>query len=416
MSSGGGTGRLTVGVNRECTWTAGADVSWITVSPASGQGDGAITYTVTANRQTSSRKGGITVNDRRVELTQAAAECAFSISPRQASVVATGDRVSVSVTAQAGCEWTASSQASWISVASGASGRGNGTVAVEAAPNTLAARTGTVRIAGQTFTLSQAAANGAPPSPQPPACPVTLSDTTRTFGAGGGNGSVNVRADSDCEWTAMSNASWITVTGDASGSGNDTVQYAVAANTSSSSRTGTLTVNGQTLTITQSAGAGCTFNLSPTSESFTAAGGTDTVDVETTGSCAWTATSNATWLTITSGASDTGDGTVRYAVAPNLSFSSRTGVLTIGSRTFTVTQAAATPEEVRLRGTISGIQGTCPTRSFSVDGRTVRINSSTTIRRGTCGSLSNGTEVTVDGLTQADNSVLATRVTIEEDD
>ena len=57
----------------------------------------------------------------------------------------------------------------------------------------------------------------------------------------------------------------------------------------------------------------------------------------------WTATSNAAWLTITSGASGTGNGTVTYNVAANTTSSSRTGTLTIGGQSFTVTQSAPPP-------------------------------------------------------------------------
>jgi hypothetical protein len=58
--------------------------------------------------------------------------------------------------------------------------------------------------------------------------------------------------------------------------------------------------------------------------------------------CAWTAASAAAWLTVTSGASGSGSGLVRYAVASNTaSASARTGTLTIAGRGFTVTQAGS---------------------------------------------------------------------------
>ena len=43
------------------------------------------------------------------------------------------------------------------------------------------------------------------------------------------------------------------------------------------------------------------------------------------GSCAWTAASNAAWITITAGASGTGNGSVSHNVAANALTSSRTG-------------------------------------------------------------------------------------------
>lgn len=84
--------------------------------------------------------------------------CTYSISPASASVAATATTGTVSVTASAGCSWTAVSNTTWITVTSGASGTGNGTVGYSVAANTgTASRTGTVTIAGQTFTVTQAA-------------------------------------------------------------------------------------------------------------------------------------------------------------------------------------------------------------------------------------------------------------------
>ncbi|HEV8617482.1 MAG TPA: pre-peptidase C-terminal domain-containing protein [Methylomirabilota bacterium] len=80
--------------------------------------------------------------------------------------------------------------------------------------------------------------------------------------------------------------------------------------------------------------------ITPTSRSATAAGGANTVGVTAVTGCAWTATSNVAWITITSGASGTGNGTVGYTVATNTG-AARTGTATIAGRTFTVNQGAA---------------------------------------------------------------------------
>lgn len=87
--------------------------------------------------------------------------CTFSISPTSASSPATGGTGTVTVTAGAGCAWTASSNATFITITSGTSGSGNGTVnySVASNPNTTA-RTGTLTIAGQTFTVTQAGTGG----------------------------------------------------------------------------------------------------------------------------------------------------------------------------------------------------------------------------------------------------------------
>lgn len=94
----------------------------------------------------------------------------------------------------------------------------------------------------------------------------------------------------------------------------------------------------------------CSFTLNPASASYGASGGTGQFTITASGgSCAWTATSNASWLTITSGASGTGSGTVGYSVAVN-SGAARTGTITAGGQTFTVNQAeaSAAPQEITI--------------------------------------------------------------------
>ncbi|HEX8115890.1 MAG TPA: M36 family metallopeptidase, partial [Pyrinomonadaceae bacterium] len=87
--------------------------------------------------------------------------CSFSISPTSASAASGGGTGTVTVTATAGCSWTAVSNASFITVTSGASGTGSGTVGYSVAANTATtSRTGTLTIAGKTFTVTQAGTSG----------------------------------------------------------------------------------------------------------------------------------------------------------------------------------------------------------------------------------------------------------------
>ncbi|MFQ5965394.1 MAG: BACON domain-containing protein, partial [Candidatus Scalinduaceae bacterium] len=82
----------------------------------------------------------------------------------------------------------------------------------------------------------------------------------------------------------------------------------------------------------------CTFSISPTSHFFSESGGTGSVSVSALGGCTWTASSNASWITITSGSSGSGNGTVSYSVSLNPVMSSRKGIMTIAGQTFTVIQ------------------------------------------------------------------------------
>lgn len=86
-------------------------------------------------------------------------------------------------------------------------------------------------------------------------------------------------------------------------------------------------------------GGTCSFSINPTSASFAAAGGSASVAVTTQAGCNWTAVSNNSFITITSGASGSGSGTVNYTVAANTASTSRNGSMTIAGLTFNVTQA-----------------------------------------------------------------------------
>ena len=103
--------------------------------------------------------------------------------------------------------------------------------------------------------------------------------------------------------------------------------------------TGTITY---TVEANWSVPACASVSLSPGSDEFAATSTLGVVTVTTPSSsiCSWTAASNDSWITITSGSSGSGNGTVGYSVAANNGFS-RTGTITIGGQTFIITQASA---------------------------------------------------------------------------
>lgn len=61
----------------------------------------------------------------------------------------------------------------------------------------------------------------------------------------------------------------------------------------------------------------CNYALNPSSGSAAAAGGSGAFGMATGGDCAWTAASNAPWITVTSASSGAGSATINYSVAPN---------------------------------------------------------------------------------------------------
>jgi M6 family metalloprotease-like protein len=86
-----------------------------------------------------------------------------SLNPETATAPAGGGSGSVSVTGTSGCNWTAVSNASWITLTGATSGTGNGTVNYSVAANPdPAPRMGTVTVGQQNLTITQASPNSTP--------------------------------------------------------------------------------------------------------------------------------------------------------------------------------------------------------------------------------------------------------------
>jgi hypothetical protein len=85
--------------------------------------------------------------------------CTYSITPASQGFGSVGGTGSVSITALSGCSWTAGSSQSFVNITSGSIGNGNGTVNYSVAANASSgARSATISIAGQVFTIQQAGA------------------------------------------------------------------------------------------------------------------------------------------------------------------------------------------------------------------------------------------------------------------
>ena len=69
---------------------------------------------------------------------------------------------------------------------------------------------------------------------------------------------------------------------------------------------------------------------------------------------------------------------------------------------------------VELEGVVSALAGTCPEISFTLRAVTVRTNRSTIFEDGGCTRVQNGRELHVKGSRQADGSLLAVKVEIED--
>lgn len=278
--------------------------------------------------------------------------CEYSISPASATLAATastGNTIAVTVSFSM-CTWAATCPDSWVTFTT-PNGTGNGNVIYSVSANTSSnSRSTIITVEAIAFMLTQL----------PGACTYSISPLGANFTSSAFSAQTfAVNTQSACPWVAMCPDAWITLT-TSSGSGAGNVVYNIAAN-AGVGRNSTITVNGIAFfTVTQQ-GTSCSFLLQPTSESFSALGGSDIFQVVTQNACAWTAASNNNWITITSGASGTGAGTVGFSVAANTgSALPRLGSITAGGLTFAISQNAgqgagfgvlANPELPCLNGT-----------------------------------------------------------------
>jgi hypothetical protein len=325
----GGAGSLAVTAARECQWSASADGQWLTIrSGTSGQGDGAIEFNAAANPDPAVRRGAIVLNEQRVEVSQAAGECRYSLSEASGSFQQAGGAGQFEVRASSGlCTWTAQSDVPWVTVRAGASSQGTATVRFDVAPAGGQARSATINAAGLSFSVVQTAAN----------CTYSVSPGAFDAGAGGDTLTVSVTAGAGCAWTAASTVPWISLSSAAAATGPGTASFSIAA--TSAARSGSVVVAGRTIAVNQGAGSTpCAFSISPESAAVPASGGGGTVTVATSAGCAWTASSNAPWLSLSGASSGNGPGQISFQAAPGTE--ARSGTLTVAGRLFTVTQSA----------------------------------------------------------------------------
>ncbi len=180
-----------------------------------------------------------------------------------------------------------------------------------------------------------------------------------TLNVNSSSGNDDIAVTSNVSWTASSNQSWLTITSGSSGSNNGTVNYSYTANTStSSSRSATITVSGsgvsnKTLTITQAAATPTpTLNINPSGTlNVNSSSGND--DIAVTSNVSWTASSNQSWLTITSESSGSNNGTVSYSYTENTSATSRTAIITVSgsgvsNQTLSLVQGGTTSQSITL--------------------------------------------------------------------
>ena len=118
----------------------------------------AVTVPAAGDYNLSVSKGGGGANCQRYDLwwDHAPTNCSYALSAPGADVPAAGVSGDVDLTAPAGCDWTVLSP-TWITIDSAATGSGDATIAYTVAANPGAQpRSGTILVAGEPFTVTQA--------------------------------------------------------------------------------------------------------------------------------------------------------------------------------------------------------------------------------------------------------------------
>ena len=286
-----------------------------------------------------------------------APSCTVSAGTITASAFgAAGGTGSVPVTAATGCTWTAASSATFVAISSGASGNGNGTVAFTVAPNTGAARSATLTITGTTFTITQSAA----PPPTPPgtlSAPTPISPirgetvniprpvlVVNNAAASGNLGTVTYRFEIS-DLPTFPNEPIRTFTADNIPQGAQTTGWTLNRDLGTDvlwywhARATDGTVTGAySPTETFRTPTTCNYSISPTTVAINSSSADLVIAVTVASGCAWTAATTSPFITIVSGASGSGNGSVFIRVADNVG-PERIGIVTVAGQTFTVTQA-----------------------------------------------------------------------------
>lgn len=222
------------------TWSAIDNASWLSVSPATGSGNGMITLTAaTGSLTTGTHSAMITLNATgaspvaipvTLTITAAPVPPSIGMSPTSLSFSAqqgggnpAAQTINVSNTGGGTLSWSASDNAAWLNL-SPATGTGNGTITLTVATGGLSAGSynAVVTLSGGAGTTSKTVPvtfNVSSPPPPPPQPTISMNPSSLTFSAtaGGSNPvSKNILVSNSgtgtLSWNATDNANWLTAT------------------------------------------------------------------------------------------------------------------------------------------------------------------------------------------------------------
>ncbi|MDB4675652.1 hypothetical protein OAE98_02575, partial [Akkermansiaceae bacterium] len=268
-----------------------------------------------------------------------------SVEPAQASVSSSGGSASTNLILSGNVQWTATTTTPWLNITSSTTGAGSAEIRVVASRNpTVYERTGTVLVAGQTFSVIQPGLN------------VDLEYEQPIFRAAGGDLTIDVATEAGAAWEVSTDADWIIPVlpagGSAFGSGSAFIIVAGYSDTTSS-RSGILNIAGKEVVISQ---RGYDLSVSPQVAEVGSNAGAGEFGVTAPLTAVWEAIVTEPWITLIGGQDGRGNGTVRYSLGSNTTGAPRTGKVIVSGEEYLITQYAGIQVTVNAAsdGTASG--------------------------------------------------------------
>ncbi|MBQ9410040.1 MAG: BACON domain-containing protein [Bacteroidales bacterium] len=297
-------GTYTVAFTAVAAWETSVAADWIHLSPASGEsGDITLTITVDPNPGTEPRSAGVQVSSPELKVTETVAVSqegkpappAATLSLSEESSRRPYTEGSAVITVNTNRDWTATSDADWLTPSPASGGAGQTQVTLTALENnTDLARSAVVTFKAEdlvkTYTLTQ--------EPRPAAA-ITLSAPSQLFVAEGGEYTMIV--NSNRAWTSACDSQWVTITPASGEAGSQVITVKAAANTDYQNRTATVEFTAgdsrATLVITQLAAQKDPdpyVRVSSQELTVPAAGGT--LGIIVTSNQAWSASASESWV------------------------------------------------------------------------------------------------------------------------
>lgn len=322
-------GSSTINVSSSAEWyVSTVTESWLTATPQNGKGRGTVTLTASENNTKSTRTAQVVITE--VSTSKSAV---VNVSQQPATPRIESDKSTLSFTSEGGEEtivvtsnqaWTVESSEAWCTV-SPRMGSGNASVAVGVKQNaTLTSRTATITIKSVDNSLQpvkvQVTQEGVAFSVSP--LNVTIGENLTS--------SITIKTSSQWSVTNIT-GSWLTVT-PVSGKGDATLTLkAVGPNNTRETKTVEVEITENSAALVQTVKvsqlpAPPTLQADNNSLSFTCNAGEKTVQI--TSNRNWTATSNASWCTV-SPRTGSNNGSLKVTVIANEALTSRSAVITI---------------------------------------------------------------------------------------